>query len=480
MFNLRPLAVLVASALYAGGIAAATDSGQDGSPDVDIRPINIAELNKKLPPLDPMTQQQSQRRNTPTGVNQQIRPSAAREKFHAEPERTGQDVYIVRLHDQPVATYDGSIAGYGATANSILRAEAGSEPGVSGLLNVSKNLIGLEATRDARVQRYTSYLHAKQQNVLMSARQLGVSASPRAQYTNAINGFSVKMTQAQAKALSTLPGVASVQRSENIPLLTDRGPEYIGAKDVWAGSTASGLPAKGEGMVVGIIDSGINSDHPSFQPTGDDGYTVQNPLGSGVYLGDCAAGKMTCNDKLIGAYSWPVITDAYASVRPHNAEDYNGHGSHVAGTVVGNIKHNVPLLGAVIDNGDGTPSGFTFDEVSGVAPHANIIAYQACEPVNGCPGEAILAAFDQAIADHVDVINFSVGGGERFPWTDAMELAFLSAREAGISVAVAAGNNGSGLYTLSHTSPCIMVVRRWASEVSSPSLGASRFSSSEA
>jgi subtilisin family serine protease len=165
-----------------------------------------------------------------------------------------------------------------------------------------------------------------------------------------------------------------------------------------------------------------------------------------------------CNDKLIGVWSWPVITDSFQGVRPPSGEDYNGHGSHTASTVAGNVVNNVPLLGSSLGDGNGTPTGFTFAQVSGVAPHANIVAYQVCFPTGGCPDEAILTAVDQAIQDGVDVINFSIGGSEGFPWNDATALAFLSARESGIAIAASAGNAGPDFYTLSHSAPWYLVV----------------------
>ncbi len=67
-------------------------------------------------------------------------------------------------------------------------------------------------------------------------------------------------------------------------------------------------------------------------------------------------------------------------------------------------------------------------------------------------------AVEQAIQDGVDVINFSIGGSERFPWEDPIALAFLSAREAGIAIAAAAGNAGPDFYTLSHSAPWYLAV----------------------
>ncbi len=459
MFNPKPLAVVIASALYVGAVAHAA-----GIPATEHRvsQIKMADLQKHAG--NSSANQSVAHQGRPGGVNQQVRPASSRAKFIAEPDRTGQDVYIVRLHDLPVATYDGRVKGYAATAKSVLKAEAAKQSSWQGWLNKGKDLLGLATEEKARIASYKNYLNQKQQDVLNAARSKGISAAPRVKFTDALNGFTLKLTQAQAQALAELPQVAFVQRSEMLKLHTDRGPEFIGAKEVWVGNTVTNLQEQGDGMVVGILDTGINTDHPSFADVGADGYDHENPLGNGNYLGDCASGVLSCNDKLIGVWSWPVITNDFAGIRPASGEDYNGHGSHTAGTVAGNVQYDVPLLGSSLGDGDGMPTGFTFAEVSGVAPHANIVAYQVCIPDGGCPTEAVVKAFDQAIADGVDVINFSIGGSERFPWEDATELAFLSAREAGISVAVSAGNAGTTgyndevFYSISHSAPWAMVV----------------------
>ncbi len=381
------------------------------------------------------------RHGAPGARNAHVRPQSSRSKFVAEPDRTGSDVYIVRMHDLPVATYDGRVDGLAATKGKLNHT-----PGKQ--RNVTAN-------RGSEVSTYRQYLHSQQNAVLQAAKAKGVGGAIRHQFTDSLNAFTIELTQKQAAALATLPQVELVQRAGERPMLTDRGPQFIGADQVWTGNTFPGGDYMGEGIIVGELDSGINTDHPSFAATGGDGYTATNPLGSGVYLGDCATGQATCNDKLIGVWSWPVITDTYNGIRPPSGKDYNGHGSHTASTAAGNIERNVPYVGPTPGNGvgHGVPSGFTFDQVSGVAPHANIIAYQVCLPTAGCPDEAILLATEQAIADGVDVINFSIGGTERFPWEDPIALAFLSARDAGIAVAAAAGNEGPNFFTLDHSAP---------------------------
>lgn len=458
MFNRRSLAVLIASAFCAGAITTATGAANPATPGT-VQQIPAADLNKKAVARKANKQQPAvSHQGRPGGLNQQVRPASSRAKFMAEPDRKGEDVYIVRLRDLPVATYDGRVKGYAATSKRALQAAAKSEPGWQSWWNKGKDWIGLQTSEKARVENYKTYLKGKQQETLQAARAKGIHTAPRLQFTDAINGFTMTLNQAQAKALAELPQVAYVQRSDMLKLHTDRGPEFIGADQIWQGNTVTGLPQKGEGMIIGVLDSGINTDHPSFADIGADGYDHDNPRGSGNYLGDCANGVLSCNDKLIGVWSWPFITNSFDGIRPASGEDYNGHGSHTAGTAAGNVQYNIPLLGSSLGDGDGIPTGLVFDTVSGVAPHANIIAYQVCFPNGGCPDEVVIKAIDQAIQDGVDVINFSIGGAERFPWEDANALAFLSAREAGIALAASAGNAGPDFYTLSHSAPWYMVV----------------------
>ncbi|HWM04230.1 MAG TPA: S8 family serine peptidase, partial [Actinophytocola sp.] len=89
--------------------------------------------------------------------------------------------------------------------------------------------------------------------------------------------------------------------------------------------------------------------------------------------------------------------------------------------------------------------------ISGVAPHANIIAYKACAttPAAGaCLQTGTVGSIDQAVRDGVDVINFSIGGSSRDPWTDLNAIAFLNAQRAGVFLAVSAGNDGPGQATV--------------------------------
>ena len=383
--------------------------------------------------------------------------------FQPQPGVTGRQLYIVQLEDKPIATYNGGVKGYAPTKASKNRSV------------MVRDRVLMDS---APVRAYSQHLLDRQTTLVNKSQSAGANIAVKRNYTLANNAMLVEMSQRDAEIMARQPGVRRITPNRVFELNTDRGPEFIGADKIWDGSSApSGLSARGEGMVVGIVDTGINTDHPAF--AGDEFNPAGNPLGNGVYAGDCASDPSLCNDKLIGVFSYPEITDAYKArefqenpwstpvmIRPANGEDYHGHGSHTASTVAGNRIENTPLQG--FDGSatsDGIDQDFQFPHTSGVAPEARIMSFQVCWPGNsgdpyvGCPESALLSAFEDAIASGVvDVINFSIGGAENFPWDDPMELAFLSAREAGISVAASAGNSGPSYFSADHTSPWVTTV----------------------
>jgi subtilisin family serine protease len=331
--------------------------------------------------------------------------------------------YIVQLSDPPLASYRGGIAGLQPT-----------NPGVLGKTKLD--------TSSPASQAYLSYLDRQQASFTTALTQaLGRTVSVPFSYRYAFNGVAVVLSSGEAGTVAAMPGVANVEREQTLQLQTDVGPAWIGASSIWDGSAAGGpRGTMGEGVVVGDIDTGINHDHPSFAATGGDGYTVRNVRGT--YYGLCApvTGAPFCNSKLIGVYDFTGTTP----------EDDNEHGSHTASTAVGNVIPAAVLHAPTID---------ITRKISGVAPHANLITYKACTAA-GCLSAETNKAIDQATADGVDVINYSIGGGSDDPWTDSNALAFLGARDAGVFVSVAAGNSGPAASTMGApaNAPWVMAV----------------------
>ncbi|MGK0372087.1 MAG: subtilisin family serine protease [Glaciecola sp.] len=384
-------------------------------------------------------------------------------KFTYEPDlqKNTLHTYIVELNELAVAQEPQAIA---EMVFQKQRANANANN------RQANSLTSKDYSQNYAVNRQIDKIVRQQQAFLdQSAAQL-INFKILTSYKYGINGMAIRVTQLQAQALSQLSQVKRIQREQTRTLNTDRGPVLIGAPKVWDGTAFSGVAQTfGEGIIIGIIDSGVNTDHLSFAEIAGDGYVHTNPRGDGNYLGDCASiFAELCNNKLIGVYSYTDITDDYTDTSifppnlPRNGEDYGGHGSHVASIAAGNILINVdevfPTVGE--ERSSGTPTGFTFDKISGVAPRANIISYQVCyggtnereDTYADCLDSPILKAIDDAIRDNVDVINFSISGGGN-PWLNPTEQAFLSARNAGIFVAVSADNSGPEPITSEKTAP---------------------------
>ncbi len=348
--------------------------------------------------------------------------SAKQPSVISESSTAASGVYIVRLANNPVATYEGGVSGYAATSAR------------------SNGRVHLD-TKSKAAKNYEKFLKDQQKKVIVSAgKALGRSLTTKFEYQHAFNGFATTLTTEEAKLMRTLDGVISVQQERMEQPLTDYGPAWIEAPSVWNNGKSS---TKGEGVVVAILDTGINFDHPSFADVGGDGYNHSNPLGSGNYIPGsyCIANPTFCNDKLIGAWSFVA--------EPVTPNDSDGHGSHTASTVAGNFVNNAELV---------APTTSALFNISGVAPHANIIAYDVC--VVNCPGASLLAAVNQVLIDSgnlpngIAALNFSISGGAD-PYNDPVELGFLAAVEAGIYVAASAGNSGPGASTVAHLGPWV-------------------------
>jgi subtilisin family serine protease len=334
---------------------------------------------------------------------------------HTLPEsQTG--LYIVQLSDPSISMYAGGISGLAATS-----------PQVTGAYRLDP--------KTPASQAYLAYVNAQQQNLISSLQTaFGHTIEVQYYYQYTLNAVAVRISHDEALQAFGLPGVKTVYADTLNQPDTDMGPTLIGAPSIWNGDTIGDIATKGEDIVVGMIDTGINHAHPSFAAVGPDGYTILNPYGDGVFHGDCLSILDFCNNKLIGAY------DLYPG-GAGGPEDTDGHGSHTSSTAAGDAHDAVFIVGTE-----------TFTRtISGVAPHANLVAYKICNP--SCPDSASVAAVNLAIGtDEVDVINYSISGGDS-PWTDTVDQAFLDAFAAGIFVSASAGNEGPGYGTVAHTGP---------------------------
>ena len=365
-------------------------------------------------------------------------PVAAAKGAPTDPDRTTRPgVYVVTLSAPPAAAYAGGVPGLPATTPTTAAR--------------------FDRTRPA-VRTYQRRLVARQDAVLRTIGRPAVLY----RYTTALHGFAATLDSEQVRRLRATRGVLRVERSvrqrvdralpsaevaaSSRSLLGVSGPDGAWARH-------GGPDRAGRGVVVGVVDSGIWPENPSFatlatrSPGAD-----RAPAG---FHGGCAAAERwsaeSCNDKIVSA-RWFVKgfgEENTASAEYLSPRDGTGHGSHVASTAVGD--HGVRVR--VDDQRFGTTSG--------MAPAARLAVYKACWTApnpddDGCTTADTVAAVDAAVADGVDVLNYSVSGSRVLD--DSVERALLGAVAAGVFVAASAGNDGPRAGSVGHVSPWVTTV----------------------
>ncbi|XP_022922127.1 cucumisin-like [Cucurbita moschata] len=248
-------------------------------------------------------------------------------------------------------------------------------------------------------------------------------------YERSFNGFVAKLTEVEVQKVSEMKGVISVFPNGKKQLHTTRSWDFMGLSQ-----QASRVPSVESDIIVGVLDTGIWPESPSFL---DQGYGPPPRK----WKGSCeVSSDFSCNNKIIGARSYRT-NGQYPINDIQGPRDSNGHGTHAASTVAGGLVRQASMLGL----GSGTARG-------GV-PSARIASYKICWS-DGCPDADILAAFDDAIADGVDIISFSVGGQTpRDYFNDSIAIGAFHAMKKEILTSMSAGNNGPKSFTVRNFSP---------------------------
>ncbi|TKY56800.1 Cucumisin protein [Spatholobus suberectus] len=249
-------------------------------------------------------------------------------------------------------------------------------------------------------------------------------------YQRSFSGFVVKLTEKEADRIAGLDGVVSVFPNRKKQLYTTKSWDFIGFPQHVERKNAE------SDIVIGLIDSGIWPESESFD---DKGF---GPPPS-KWKGTCQTSNFTCNNKIIGAkYYRAAASDGFMSQKYlKSPRDSEGHGTHTASTAAGNPVSMANMLGL----GHGTARGG--------ATSARIAVYKACW-ADGCDEADILAAFDDAIADGVDILSVSLGGFSDLNYfRDVMSIGAFHAMKNGIVTVFAAGNEGPAPATVENLSP---------------------------
>uniref|UniRef100_A0A2P2KIX3 Subtilisin-like protease SBT5.3 n=1 Tax=Rhizophora mucronata TaxID=61149 RepID=A0A2P2KIX3_RHIMU len=264
-------------------------------------------------------------------------------------------------------------------------------------------------------------------------------------YTNHINGFAATLEEGVAAQIAKHPKVVSVFLNQGRKLHTTHSWTFLGLEENGAVPSSSIWKKArfGQDVIIGNLDTGAWPESESFSDEG------LGPVPS-KWKGVCHHGSdpsFHCNRKLIGAR---YFNKGYAAAAgPLNStydspRDLDGHGSHTLSTAGGNFVAGASVFGL----GKGTAKGGS--------PKARVAAYKVCyPPLNGseCYDADILAAFDAAITDGVDVLSVSLGGDPTAFFNDGVAIGSFHAVKHGIVVICSAGNSGPADGTVSNIAP---------------------------
>jgi subtilisin family serine protease len=331
-----------------------------------------------------------------------------------EVDANGMSTYIITFEEEGLVSYNGGVNGLASTApnrasgNRKFDAKAPAAQAYGAYLAAQRDLH--QASIESEIQRALNVTHS---------------------YAVTMNGIAARMTAEEAAAVAKVAGVKSVEVERFYPLDTYRGPAFIGADKIWDGTNVpGGTGTKGQGIVVGVLDGGAASSHPSF-------------------ANDASCGFSEANPKLIAKDCSSVSAGLCVGPNPEANATF-GHGVHTASTAAGNTIDNTVSPAPLLDDGV---------TMSGVAPCAGVRQYKVC-PTDSCGSAAILGGIQNAITDQVDVINFSISGGTS-PWNDN-DRQFLNAVNADVFVAASAGNTSTTITNpvgnVNHRGPWVMTV----------------------
>ena len=415
-------------ALALAALLAACGGGEQAAPDLGGRATPLAAATGEGPAANALADAQES-----ASGSERATPSAERRN----------SLYIVQMAQTPISAYTGGIAGLKAT-----------KPAKGQKIDVNS----------PDVAKYGDFLVSRH-----DAKLAAVGGRKAYSYRYVFNGFAAELSAEQVAKLRADGDVLAVTKDTIAQRTTATTPAFLGLPapgGIWSqlSGNASGNPISangpnsagaGEGVVVGIIDSGIWPENPSFSDRDASGKLVFQQLPG--WNGKCVPGEAFnashCNQKLITARYFTEGFGGAAGIKaafPYefvSARAADGHGVHTAGTAAGNYGVAASV------------NGIALGSISGMAPRARVAVYKTCWGVGegGCPNSDNVAAIDQAVADGVDVINFSISGTST-NFRDPVEIAFLFAADAGVFVAASAGNSGPTASTVAHPSPWITTV----------------------
>ncbi|TKY75492.1 Subtilisin protease SBT1.6 [Spatholobus suberectus] len=267
-------------------------------------------------------------------------------------------------------------------------------------------------------------------------------------YDTVFHGFSAVLTHQQVASLGQHPSVLAVLEDRRRQLHTTRSPQFVGLRNqrgLWSETDY------GSDVIIGVFDTGIWPERRSFSDSN------LGPIPR-RWKGVCETGfkfsPSNCNRKLIGARFFSRGHEASGAsvndtVEFRSPRDADGHGTHTASTAAGRYVFEASM------------AGYAHGVAKGVAPKARLAMYKVCWKNSGCFDSDILAAFDAAVADGVDVISMSIGGGDGIAspyYLDPIAIGSYGAVSRGVFVSSSGGNDGPSGMSVTNLAPWLTTV----------------------
>ncbi len=338
------------------------------------------------------------------GVGGSPRPNASADAFTRGPDVDNSSV-IVQLKGDPLSI------------NSATKPAAGKK------IDFNSNT----------VRSYRAQLAAGRNEFRRWLRANAPGAKITSEYDISVNAVAVQLNGATLQTIAAAPMVERVGYNALYHPNLSESYKIINASGAW--TAGGGRATAGAGIKIGDIDTGIDETHPFFNPAGfsyPDGFPKCDAADSTSHTPD-----QDCE------YVSPkvIVAKVFYNKANHqnlDAQAIQDHGTHTAGIAAGIYD---PSLNAVVN-------GVSIDDMSGIAPGAWLGNYNVFPgSVDNARSEDILNAVDAAIADGMDVLNLSLGGSYHGN-NDLLAIGLDNAVDAGLVVAVAAGNSGPGQGTV--------------------------------
>jgi minor extracellular serine protease Vpr len=336
------------------------------------------------------------------GNSATTRPNPNADSFNQGPAVDSSSV-IVQLKGDPLSTY------------------AATKPAPGKKIDFNSNT----------VRSYRDQLAVLRKDFRNWLRANAPKAKITSEYDISLNAVAVQLNGTSRETIAGAPMVQQIQYNALYHPNLSESYKIINATGAW--TAAGGRSTAGAGIKIGDIDTGIDETHPFFDPTGfsyPDGFPKCDAADSTTHHQD--ENCKYVSPKVIVA----KVFYNKAKQQGLDAQAIQDHGTHTAGDAAG-VTGKTAVVNSV-----------NIDDMSGVAPGAFLGNYNVFPgEVASARSEDILNAVDTAIADGMDVLNLSLGGGYHGN-NDLLATGLDNAVDAGVVVAVAAGNSGPGPGTL--------------------------------